>query len=188
MVETADDLSERFADLLAANAFDEVRQSLTLRHQEIVAQLLDEEHRMEEVAATIETARRRVEDWPVEQEDFATIYEGLRRVYKRGRNRLAEAYAEPAPEKFHKWRKRVKYLWYHTRILKPLWPNLLDELADELHDLSDYLGDDHDLAELRHTVIVQPEMFADERDLQALVALIDRRRLELEAAARPYEI
>jgi CHAD domain-containing protein len=185
MVETVDDLSQRFSDQLAANAFDDVRQSLMARHQESIEQLLDEEGRMEEVAVTIETARRRVEDWPVEREDFAAIYGGLRRVYKRGRNRLAEAYAESSPEKFHQWRKRVKYLWYHTRILQPLWPDLLGELADELHDLSDYLGDDHDLAELRQTVIVQPEMFEDERDLQALVALIDRRRAELEAAARP---
>ena len=185
MVETVDDLRERFSDQLASNVFDDARQSLMARHQESIEQLLDEEGRMEEVAATIETARRRVEDWPVEWEEFVAIYGGLRRVYKRGRNRLAKAYAEPSPEKFHEWRKRVKYLWYHARILQPLWPDLLDELADQLHDLSDFLGDDHDLAELRQTVIVQPEMFEDERDLQALIALIDRRRAELEAAARP---
>jgi CHAD domain-containing protein len=185
VVETVDDLSERFSDQLAANAFDVVRQSLLARHQQIIEQLLDEEGRMTEVAATIETARQRVEDWPVEQTDFAAIYGGLRRVYKRGRNRLAEAYAEPVPENFHDWRKRVKYLWYHTRILQPLWPDLLDELADQLHDLSDYLGDDHDLAELRQIITAQPEMFKDEQVLQVWVALIDRRRTELEAAARP---
>jgi CHAD domain-containing protein len=148
-------------------------------------QILDEEKGMEEVAAVIETARQRVDSWPVKTDDFSAISGGLRRVYKRGRNRLADAYSDPVPENFHEWRKRVKYLWYHTRILEPVWPDMLEELADQVHDLSDYLGDDHDLAELRRVIIDRPQNFGNERDLEMLVALIDRRRSELEAAARP---
>ena len=92
LVETVDDLSERFSAQLAPNVFKDIRDRLMARHQEIIEQLLDEEGRMEEVATSIETARERVADWPVEREEFAAIYGGLRRVYKRGRNRLAEAY------------------------------------------------------------------------------------------------
>lgn len=184
-VETVDDLTARFSGQLTPNVFSKIRTQLMDRHQEIVNQLLDQENRLEEVASTIETAGRRVADWPVHQDDFSAICGGLRRVYKRGRNRMAEAYAEPVSQNFHEWRKRSKYLWYHLRILKPLWPNLLNELADELHNLSDYLGDDHDLAELRRTVTSQPEMFEEAQALQRMVALIDRRRAELEAAARP---
>jgi hypothetical protein len=62
---------------------------------------------------------------------------------------------------------------------------VLDELADEIHDLSDYLGDDHDLAELRQVVTSQPDLFDDEQNLEVLLALIDQRRAELEAAAHP---
>jgi CHAD domain-containing protein len=98
---------------------------------------------------------------------------------------MAEAYAEPSPEKYHEWRKRAKYLWYHMRILGSLWPELLTELADQLHDLGDCLGDDHDLFELRRTIMDRPEFFDDESELQVLVGLINRRRAELEAAARP---
>ena len=185
MVETVDNLTERFSDQLAADLFAGLREKLMARHQAILDRIVTKEKALEEVAATIETARRRVDDWPVDQKGFAAIRGGLQRVYKRGYKRLAEAYAEPVPKNFHQWRKRVKYLWYHTRILKPLWPNVLAELADELHNLSDYLGDDHDLAELRQTVTAQAELVEDKRDLQVLVALIDRRRTELEAAARP---
>jgi hypothetical protein len=67
-------------------------------------------------------------------------------VYKRGRNRLFDAYAAPSPDNFHEWRKRTKYLWYHVRILRPLWPAVLEELANEIHELSNLLGLDHDLA------------------------------------------
>lgn len=185
MVETVDDLSHRFSEQLAEDVFAGVRQQFMERHQEIVKRLLDEERAMEEVVAVIETARQRVDTWPVESDDFSAIYGGLRRVYKRGRNRLADAYADPVPENFHEWRKRVKYLWYHIRILEPVWPNVLAELAGAVHELSDYLGDDHDLAELRRAIDTQPQSFGNERDLEMLVALIDRRRAELEAAARP---
>lgn len=185
MIETVDDLANRYADQLAEDVFAGVRQTFVEQHQEIMEQILDKQKGMEEVAAVIETARQRVDSWPVDRDDFSAISGGLRRVYKRGRNRLADAYADPVPENFHEWRKRVKYLWYHTRILEPVWPDILEELADQVHDLSDYLGDDHDLAELRQAIIDRPQSFGNERDLEMLVALIDRRRTELEAAARP---
>ena len=123
MVETVDNLTERFSDQLAADLFAGLREKLMARHQAILDRIVTKEKALEEVAATIETARRRVDDWPVDQKGFAAIRGGLQRVYKRGYKRLAKAYAEPVPKNFHQWRKRVKYLWYHTRILKPLWPN-----------------------------------------------------------------
>jgi hypothetical protein len=104
MAETVDELTKRFADQLAPNLFSKLQGKLMAQHQETVKQLLDEEDRLAETAATIEAARRRVDDWPVEHNDFWAIYDGLRRVYKRGRNRLADAYAEPIPENFHEWR------------------------------------------------------------------------------------
>jgi len=155
------------------------------QHEAFKQHLLDDEEAMAEVAVKIEQGRARVANWPIERNDFSALYGGLKRVYKRGYKGLAGAYRESVAENFHDWRKRVKYLWYHMRILKPLWPDLLGELADALHDLSDYLGDDHDLAEFRQLVLDRPEMFNDEPELQALLGLIDRRRAELEAAARP---
>lgn len=185
IVETLDGLAQHFAGPLDSDAFAGVRQTLVERHESIKEQILDEEQAMANVTKTIRAARQRIANWPIENDDFSALRGGLKRVYKRGRNRMADAYANPQPEHFHEWRKRVKYLWYHVRIFKPLWPDLLKELAGQLHDLSDYLGDDHDLVQLRHAALEQPQMFNAQRDLKALVALIDRRRLELETLAQP---
>lgn len=46
----------------------------------------------------------------------------------------------------HEWRKRVKYGWYHMRLLTDASPAILSPLEERLHDLSDALGGDHDLA------------------------------------------
>ncbi len=185
MVETIDNLTGRFADQLVPGAFADLRDKLMAEHDTFKHKILDHEEAGTEVIETIQSARERVENWPIEQDSFSAIRPGLKRVYKRGRNRLAEAYADPAAENFHEWRKRVKYLWYHTRILEPVWPDLFDELADQVHDLSDYLGDDHDLAELRRLLTDRPDLVSDKEERQALVGLLDRRSAELRAAARP---
>ena len=94
---------------------------------------------------------------------------------------MAQAQAKPSIENFHEWRKRVKDLGYQMRLLKPIWPKMQKDLADELERLADYLSDDHDLAILRQTVVQRPP--EDCTQLEDLVALIDQRRGELEVKA-----
>lgn len=185
MVETLDALTDYYTQQLPPHAFAGVCEKLLDRYQIISQHVLYESKVIEQVAATLQEARERIIDLPIKCEDFSALNTGLQRVYRRGRRAMAKAYADPEAEAFHEWRKRVKYLWYHLDILEMLWPSLLDNLANELHQLSDYLGDDHDLAELRHILIENPRLFSDNRELLALVTLIDQRRSELEAAARP---
>jgi CHAD domain-containing protein len=185
MVETLDDITQHFDGQLAPEALANLRERLVEEHQSFKQDILDHQGAMSEVTATIEMARSRIPNWPVRGDDFSALYGGLKRVYRRGRNRMAEAYAGPSPGRYHEWRKRAKYLWYHMRVLKTLWPKLLAELADQLHDLGNSLGDDHDLFELRRTIMDRPELMNDRAEIQALIGLIDRRRVELEAAARP---
>src|SRR6185503_5359115 len=94
---------------------------------------------------------------------------------------MARAQAEPCVETYHRWRKRVKDLWYQVRLLKVIWPATAKNLADELERLADFLSDDHDLAILRQRVLQQSPKDRVQQD--ALVALIDQRRKELEVEA-----
>ena len=61
---------------------------------------------------------------------------------------MRAARKEPSTEAFHEWRKRSKDLWYHVTILREAWEAPLKAYADEAHELSNRLGDDHDLAVL----------------------------------------
>lgn len=184
LIETLDDVIKRYANDLNSKAYIKPRERLRAEHEALKRQTLDHDKAMVSVVATIQEARQRVESWPIQHNDFSAISAGIKRVYKRGRRGLADAYANPKPKNFHDWRKRVKYLWYHTRILKNLWPGLLDELADQTHDLADYLGDDHDLAELRHTLLNRPELFGSESDLEDLVEGMTQWQVELKKSAR----
>jgi CHAD domain-containing protein len=139
---------------------------------------------MLEVARTIRTARRRVEHWPIHQDGFSALGQGVKRIYKQGRRSFANATEQPSVENFHEWRKDVKYLGYQIRLLKPIWPMMLERLSDELERLGEYLSDDHDLTLLRQRMLEPLELPGDRTDLEALIALIDQRRGELQVEAK----
>jgi CHAD domain-containing protein len=181
MRETLDKLTDRFADQLAPSAFAELDQSLK---QSSTAQRLEKKKAMLAVAKSLGAARRRVEHWPIEQEGFSALRQGVKRVYKQGRQSFANALAQPSVENFHEWRKDVKYLRYQIRILRPIWSTMLGRLEDELETLGEYLSEDHDLALLRQRVLEPAEPTDTRMDIEALIALIDRRRAELQVDAK----
>jgi CHAD domain-containing protein len=125
--------------------------------------------------AILKEARGRVDDWPLVRDSFDAVAGGLERTYRRGRRGFRAAREEPSVEALHEWRKRVKDLWYHHTLLRELWPPVLTAVGDQAHELSDMLGDDHDLAVLADWVrervpAAGPELFD----------AVDRRREELQ--------
>ena len=134
-------------------------------------------------AAELEQAQVRVREWSVGGDGWDAVEAGLRRSYRRGRARMADAARAPTTDNLHEWRKRVKDLWYHLRILSPAWPPVVEALAEEAHVLSEQLGDDHDLAVLAAAARENFDAFADPGDLDALLASVERRRAELQREA-----
>jgi CHAD domain-containing protein len=127
-------------------------------------------------------ARARVADWPLERDGFAPFEEGLERIYRRGRRGYRAARRDPTAENLHEWRKRVKDLWYHCSILEASWPPVMKALADEAHELSDRLGDDHDLAVL----LAWAQENTGAADTAPLEAAVAERRAQLQAEAFAY--
>ncbi len=60
-------------------------------------------------------------------------------------------------------------------------------MAAELKTLGKCLSEDHDLAILREKVLEQLDETDDRTDIEALVALLDQRRNELQVIARTLE-
>ncbi len=179
MIEALDKLTKHYVDQLEPDAFAELRKPFIMTRR---SQQADKSEGIAEAVRTLESARLRVADWPIDDEGFSSIREGLQRSYKKGRMCMAHVQANPSVENLHEWRKRVKDLLYQVRLLEPLWLGMLKDLADELGRLADYLSEDHDLAILRQAVLRRP---SEERtQLEALVALIDQQRGELEVEAK----
>jgi CHAD domain-containing protein len=152
---------------------ERVRRAL-LRHK---ASFALDENAAAAAAAELQETRRQVADWPLERDGWRALEAGLRRMYGRGRRAMRAAEAEPSTGALHDWRKRVKDLWYLLTLLCESWSAVLGPEADQAHELSRLLGDDHDLALLRD--------FATEHGVTSarLEAAIDNRRTELQGRA-----
>jgi CYTH domain-containing protein/CHAD domain-containing protein len=148
--------------------------------REAAANAARDEPAMGEAVSRIETGLEAIEAWPLEGDSWRLIGGGLRRAYRRGRKAMRAAEADPSEPSFHEWRKRAKDLWYGLRLLQESWPRTLEATGEEAHQLSDLLGDHHDLAVLRED-LHRRRLGAEET--AALEAAIELRERELGEAA-----
>ncbi|MGH9375992.1 MAG: CHAD domain-containing protein [Terriglobia bacterium] len=180
MIETYDQVIERLGDEIDHRRFAHLRRRLDRqknRSRGNAAKILGE------VSTSLHNARRRVPGWPLHADSFGAIEAGLGETYKHGRSAFAAAYDDRTVEGFHEWRKPVKYLGYQTRILRPIWPPVIKELANQLKTLGGYLSEDHDLALLRGKIKAQNSGQVTE-EVTLLAALIDERRQQLQDQAK----
>jgi CHAD domain-containing protein len=140
------------------------------------------------IARGLRDLRRLVHAWPLTRTGFACLEPGLRRIYRQGKKDQAEAFRLATDEAFHEWRKRSKDLRYHVDLLSPAWPAVLEDVEKALHELTDCLGDDHDFADLRRVLTTSPGLVLTAAAKTGVVELIDRRRSDLRARARPIGV
>jgi CHAD domain-containing protein len=184
-LETHEALVARFdLDADTVHGLASVRAALVQRRDRVLDSDLEE--KLGAIRTDLETALERIETWELEEdgEGFEVVAGGLGKTYGRARDRMADAYEERSSEAFHQWRKRVKYHRYHVRLLQDVWPQVMKAHRKQLHELSDLLGDDHDLAVLRQDLVAEPERYGGEDAVAMVCALLDRRRAELQADAQ----
>lgn len=196
---TLEGLKHNYRHTLAPDAFATTRSFLNSRCESARQAVLEDLALMTHVRVTLGAACARLTAWEAASDglpanplaargvrnDFEAIEFGIRRVYRRGRRGLLQAYDEGTTEAFHEWRKRVKYLRYQMEALQPIWPEMIGAHARSLDRLGELLGDEHDLALLFDIVRDNDAATADERERTLLLALIYRTRLELHWSARP---
>lgn len=183
MVGALDALRKRFGRVLEGTAFMAIRRVLMRERRAGIKQLAAGDVQLRDVLSSLEQARDRIDAWPLSQDDFNAIHRGVRRAYARGRSSLKLVRRAPTSDNAHAWRKEVKELWYHVRFLESIWPRMMERFASELGILADALGEDHDLAVLRQTVLDRAAQDSRLDDAGALVALLDERRAELQVMA-----
>lgn len=174
----ADCKNQREIDLLRA-----VRRMLTARRAQILASEKGLDTRVAEVVAALREAGEEVTSWPLSKPDFDLLEPGIQEAYAGTRKAFFAAYCEPSNVRFHEARKRIKYHWYHMRIVHNIWPEMLRAYRRSLKRLSDRLGDDHDLTVMRAIVLEHTNAFSDARDLRDTLSLVERRRTQFRAQA-----
>jgi CHAD domain-containing protein len=180
MRETLDELGDRYAGQVPTATFDAVRGPLEAERT-TARRLLEQGDATEQVSAELRDAVLRIDEWPLERDGWRAVADGLSREYVRGRRAYTRARARPTDENLHAWRKRAKDLWYHLRWLGPISPRTMRGHAEDAHRLADLLGDDHDLAVLRSTLIELAGRIP--QDLDPVLGLLEHRRAQLQTEA-----
>jgi CHAD domain-containing protein len=185
LIETVELLRQRYHGALEHEPLAELRRLLVERRNRLTENDEQLQRQVADVSTTLQTARDRVESWSIDAGGFEAIAPGLESTYRRGRKAMFLAFNEPTAEHFHEWRKRVKDHWYHVRLLRDTWPAELETRAAALEQLSELLGDDHNLAVLRELLISECGDPDQSLDRTLLLGLVDGLRIELQAQARP---
>jgi CHAD domain-containing protein len=181
LVESLDGLRERFGP-----AARERTETLRKQLDEANQAAHDDgtiERTMAGAAAELIALRSSLDDLDLDGDGWGVIAPGIHRSYRRGRKRLRAVEEEASVTNLHELRKRVKDLWYQLRLIREVDRPMIGALADHAHDLSDHLGDDHDLALLREEVQRRRDAFDSPADQRHLLQEIDQRRGELQFAA-----
>ena len=186
MIELVDRLADEGQPEAIKSSLARLRDRLTANQQQMERRFIEEEPVLASAAAGLLEIRTDLQGLTLPPQDFDLIAGGLARVYRQGKRRMAAAYrGKNNPEQFHDWRKRVKHLWHHVELLTPLWPPLMTPLADELHRLSDFLGDGHDMAELATWLADAKSASAGPEEKAPLLLMLNARRKGNEGAANP---
>lgn len=112
---------------------------------------------------------------------FAALAGGLDASYRQGRKAAKYAYEEPTNENFHDLRKAVQWHWRQMSLLSKAWPDEFAVRVNAARELSQLLGDDHDLAMLSEAASRSATMSDEQKD--AAVAVCRHHQQNLRATA-----
>ncbi|MFA5955447.1 CHAD domain-containing protein [Hyphomicrobium sp.] len=177
MLETISKLSHETPD--TASALDPLKESLG-SHAPEEAEALDADIAARARMLLLQEAKK-FSRTKFNKRGFAALAGGLEASYRQGRKASKYAYEEPTDENFHDLRKAVQWHWRQMSLLAKAWP---DEFAVRVHaarDLSQLLGDDHDLAML--VVAASHSVAMSEEQKETAVAVCRRQQQILRATA-----
>jgi CHAD domain-containing protein len=178
LLETLDALANRYPNEAPPERFARFKRTLVGQHG-AAQRRLHEGAAIDEVLEELRRACARVGDWQLEREGLEALAPGFKRIYRGGRRAYRTARQEPSTENLHELRKRAKYLWYAAQIVRAAAPKKMKRIARRAHELSNLIGEDHDLALLAQRANERRDRFADATATRELAALTERRRAAL---------
>jgi CHAD domain-containing protein len=175
VVDALDKLAGEQADPDIDHAIGSLRRSLQEEKTLLEDHVLRQEDALADIADALAREKKHLSDWTLPRKHAATLRKGLKKVYRQARAAWRRARLHPSPELLHEWRKEAKYLWHHLELLQPL-SRRFKRRSDNVHRLTQLLGDYHDLVLLRLKAasLLSAEEFAT--TLEKLQRAIDQQR------------
>jgi CHAD domain-containing protein len=133
-------------------------------------------------ADILENARKRVLEGIKDAARLDVLRKGATKSYRRARKAMENLTVEADAAQFHLLRRRVKNHWYQMRILESVH-RTPHERARNLKHLDTCLGDDHNLALLRTTLLANPPQDQTAEANAVVLGCIAKRQASLRTRA-----
>lgn len=122
----------------------ELKQQLLLENQNSLKALTDGDSVFTSIKKQMQTGRHAFLERLPETEFSIDITSALRQSFEKARTLFLTSAAEYHPEEYHELRKKMKILYYQFEFLHPGQVAVPGTLLENLHAITDRLGDDHD--------------------------------------------
>ena len=136
-----------------------------------------------EIELDLEQTSRSLHRIRISGREWEAIGPGLREVYRQCRKRMRSALGQGDDVAFHKWRIRVKNLFYELQMLQPVWPERLVKMVADLQQLEEKLGADHDIVVLKQSLRKTPDAFGGAETVEQVVGPLDEKSKKLRREA-----
>lgn len=140
---------------------------------------------MKKALKELHEADKRLAKLQIAGSGFDVVARGLEASYRKARQAFRHAYELLDDEDFHEWRKGTQQHWRHMVLLSRAWPNCLGARINEARQLSQFLGDDHDLAILTAYIRSDRAALIPTEQANLIEEIARERQAELRALARP---
>ena len=179
MTETLRSLQDRHSTVLTASIIRPVTRGLRgrTRHVRSRASLL-----VSKAKSALDKSDRSAPDRVRSAARFSAVRDGVAHGYRRARKAMQQVTAESNDADVHAWRRKVKDHWYHVRLFEGLHATPRAR-ARRLRQLERWLGDDHDLAFLKTTILHRPDHFGDARATATVLGCIAKDQASLRRRA-----
>ena len=129
--------------------------------------------------------RSHLPSFRLEQDEFEAVAATLEKDYRKARRTFRRAYRLSEDEAFHEWRKYVQRHWRQLLLVAPSWPKAIRPHVALARNLSEILGEDHDLSVLGGIVEAQCRMSLARQTTQSrpYLSLCRSRQTELRKIA-----
>ncbi len=142
--------------------------------------------RREEAIAGLTKAREAIAGLAVSDRNFDAVARGFARSYAKGADAFSRAYDKRADASlFHDWRKHVQRHWRQCQLLRAAWPEALEARIALAGELSEIIGEDHDLAVLAAFARQNRAILGPPEELAAFAKACSRRQRTLRLMASP---
>lgn len=181
-IKTLDSVSKRYGEHLAPDVLAPIYEHLRTAYDEVVQRDFRGDYTVfEQALPMLSEAHERIKKMPIKNRGFKSLAKGFGGTYTSALDWMGTAYTSQREDDFHEWRKYVKYHWHHVELLTPIYPEALAFQAEQLHQLSEILGNEHDCTAVK--AMLAPVEATDKAAFATLTDLLNTEQWHLRESA-----